>query len=132
MRKHITKALNLILAFAVALSLAPAMALAAEPEAEGLGVASRTVEEIRAFIAAHPASLDDPVTYKVKPSTSEPYAAGVLSDETNASALNMVNQLRYIAGLQSVTLDEGYSEKASAATLVLRFFGVLSHYFNRP
>ena len=132
MKKHIAKALSLVLALTVVLSLISTAALAAEPKTEGLGVASRTVEEIRAFVAAHPASLDDPVTYKVKPSTSEPYAAGVLSDETNVSALNLVNQVRYIAGLQSVTLDEDYSEKASAATLVLRFFKVLSHYFNRP
>ena len=124
--------LSLILALTAVLSLIPTAAFAAQPETEGLGVASHTVDEIRAFVAVHPASLDDPVTYKVKPSTSEPYAAGILSDETNTSALNMVNQVRYIAGLQSVTLDDGCSEKASASTLVLRFFKVLSHYFNRP
>ena len=133
MKKQITKELSLILAFAMALSLVPTAALAAEPKVEGLGVASHTVAEILAFIQQHPATLDDPVKYKTAPSLSEPYSAGVLSDETAASALNMLNQARYIAGLHAdVTLHESLSASASAATLLNCLNKTLSHVPSRP
>ncbi|MCI7099158.1 MAG: hypothetical protein MR966_09715 [Lachnospiraceae bacterium] len=100
---------------------------------EGLNVTGRTVSEIRAFAFSHPAELFQRVTYKTKPSLSGTYSAGILSDTTLKSALNLLNQCRYIAGLDgNVTLDENYSKKASAATLVNRLNGELSHMPSIP
>ena len=133
MKKITSRLLSALLALCMVLALLPFAALAAEPKVEGLGVASRTIEEIRAFIAEHPATLDDPLTYKTEPSLSEPYSPGVLSDETATSALNMINQVRYIAGLRAdVTLDENYSYLASAASLLNCLNSQMSHYPSRP
>ncbi len=99
----------------------------------GLNVQRRTQDEIRAFMVKHPASLQQEVTYRVQPSLQEPYSAGVLSNETLQSALNMVNQIRYIAGLDAnVTLNSEYSELCSAGTLLNSLNRTLSHFPSRP
>ena len=132
MKKSTSRLLSALLALCMVLALMPTAALA-EPRVEGLGVASRTIEEIRAFIAEHPATLSDPITYKTEPSLSEPYSPGVLSDETETSALNMLNQVRFIAGLHAdVTLDENYSYLVSAASLLNCLNNQMSHYPSRP
>ena len=108
---------------------------AEDTETEGLNVTGHTQEEIRAFCTANPADLSQAVTYEEgsEPSLSEPYKAGVLSDETQQSALNLINQCRYIAGLDAdVALDEAYSEQASAATFLNALNDKLSHYPVRP
>ncbi|MGN0295199.1 MAG: CAP domain-containing protein [Lachnospiraceae bacterium] len=102
-------------------------------ENEGLNVTKRTVEEIRDFASRYPASVSQKVTYKKEPSLSNPYSEGILSDETMNSALNLLNQCRYIAGLDAdVTLDDDYSSQASAATLVNYLNGELSHNPKKP
>ena len=108
------------------------LANTADDPAVGLGVASRTPAEIQAFADAHPFDGKAP-TYRVEPSLSEPYSAGVLSDETLQSALNTLNLVRYIAGLSAnVVLNERYNELCSAATLVNFLNQELSHYPSRP
>ncbi|MBO6133911.1 MAG: hypothetical protein J6P05_06225, partial [Lachnospiraceae bacterium] len=64
-------------------------------ESAGFGVAVHTEDEIKAFIKANGADVDDPVTFKSIPSASYPYALGELSDETKESALKMLNNVRY-------------------------------------
>ncbi|MCR4764332.1 MAG: Ig-like domain-containing protein [Lachnospiraceae bacterium] len=75
-------------------------------------------QEILDFLAAHPTSTDlekSKVTWDEKPSLEYPYAAGRLSDETVTSALNLVNNIRYIAGLNAdITLNDEYSRRAQA------------------
>lgn len=84
-----------------------------------LKVQYRSIQQINAFAASHPADLTQTVTFAKKPSISYPYAAGRLSDETMKSALNLVNQIRYIAGIPSnLTLDEDYIELAQTATVL--------------
>lgn len=57
--------------------------------------------------------------YSVNPSTTSPYAAGKLSDETLNEALKTVNLIRFIAGLNyDVTLDTDCSEKVQAGALL--------------
>ena len=98
----------------------------------GLNVASHTAAEIQAFANAHPLS-SSALSYKKAPSFEEPYSAGVLSDATLNSALNILNQIRYIAGLNAnVTLNASYSEQASAGTFVNYLNRTLSHYPDRP
>lgn len=102
-------------------------------QATGINVAYHTQDEIRAFIEKSGASLYDPVTYKEKPSLTAPYKAGILSDQTLYSALRMLNQIRYIAGIShDVTLNEGYNSMVQAASLVNRVNRELTHYPEKP
>lgn len=121
-----------ILSFAASGEKAAA-AETSSPETAGLNVICRSPEAIKTFASRHPASLDQPVTYKTEPSLSGTYSAGILSDETQQSALNLINQIRYIAGLDGdVTIAESYSELASASTLINCLNGSQSHYPKRP
>ena len=98
-----------------------------------LNVEKHTPAEIRAFVNKNYASMSQSVTYSVEPSLSEPYAPGVLSNETEESALNLLNQVRYIAGLNAdVTLDSEKSKYAAAGTLLNHLNNTLSHYPVRP
>ncbi|MFT4146191.1 MAG: Ig-like domain-containing protein [Mobilitalea sp.] len=102
-------------------------------ETVGINVAYHTEDEIRAFLQSSGAKPEDPVTYKVKPSVKTPHNAGSLTDKTLNSALNMVNQIRYIAGISyNVKLNEAYVAKAQAASLVNRVNNVLSHFPEKP
>lgn len=85
----------------------------------GVNVAYRTQEEIKNYIHASGAKITDPVTFRDTPVTGVPFAPGRLSDETLNSALKMLNQIRYIAGIPyNVVLDDSYNEMAQAASLV--------------
>ena len=76
--------------------------------AQGVYVASRTQDEIRAYVNSHPFDAADTTdnVYSSSPSFSAPFdTAGVLNDNTLNNALNALNTYRYIAGLGEVTLD---------------------------
>lgn len=102
-------------------------------EVSGLGVAKHTKAEIIQRISDSGAKLTDEVTYKTMYSTTAPYSAGVLSDETLNSAIAMLNNVRYIAGLNyDVTLDAGYTEACQAGAMVNLVNGPLSHFPTQP
>ena len=72
-------------------------------------------------------------TYASNPSTQPPYAAGRLSNTSLNNALNLVNFIRYVAGISdNVTLSEGKIEQAQAGALVNSVNGVMSHYPTQP
>ena len=101
-------------------------------EAVGLGVAARSPEEIQAFANANPAYRNQVNIYAVA-ATDAPYAVGKLSAVNQQSALNLINQVRYIAGLNAdVGLLPGQEDAMAAAALVLRLNGGLSHTPPRP
>lgn len=104
----------------------------AAPSSQGLGVQYHTQDEIMAYLTQQGALLTDPVTYKVQPSYRSPFALGELSDETLNSALAMFNQVRYIAGLSSVTLDASYNQLAQASSVTNAANNVLTHYPTQP
>ena len=101
--------------------------------ATGITVDYHTPEEIRAFYQAHPVYFSKP-TYSVMPdSTNPPYAAGVLSDESLQDALNAVNLVRFIAGLDhEVTLNSEYTRLVQAGALVNAVNNSLSHFPEKP
>ena len=102
-------------------------------QAAEMNVRVRTPEEIQKYIRKSGATVNDPVTYKIRPRTETPFKAGALSDRTLQSALKIVNQIRYIAGLDAdVTLDPQYTAMAQAAALVNAANGQLSHYPQKP
>lgn len=100
---------------------------------ESPGVTVRTKDEIVAFFASHPTDVDEVATYSTAPSLSEPYAPGHLSAASEQSALNMLNLMRYIAGLDSdVKISAVKREYAEAAALVNYLNNSMSHYPERP
>ncbi len=112
--------------------------MAAGESAVGLNVASHTQAEIQAFINAHPAYRNQVDIYKVA-AKDEPFAPGKLSDVNQRSALNLLNQIRYIAGVNSnVGLLTEQEDTVAAAALVLRLYSaqykaqngkdILTHY----
>ena len=103
----------------------------------GLGVASHTEQEIRSFAESHPASTGRRITYRQEPqggsASAEAYAPGLISEESLADGLNMLNQVRYIAGLNAdVTIDAEYERMTGAASLVHALNDMISHYPPRP
>ena len=101
--------------------------------AAGLQVEKHTQEEIKEFIKQSGATTADKVTYAENPVAEAPYKAGKLSDETQASAIAMLNQIRYIAGLSyDVALDESYAVCSQAVALVNYVNGKLDHYPEKP
>ena len=98
----------------------------------GLGVDAHTQNEIRAFVSAHPAETSSSTTYRRSP-TVDPYVPGLISEESTQNAINMLNQIRYIAGLNAdVINDPSKEEMLAAAAMANGLNGNLSHYPERP
>lgn len=100
--------------------------------ATDISVGSRTEDEIKAYVKAHPFDTKAKATYISQPSLSSPYSAGKLSVQTLEEAVNALNCMRYIAGLEEVTLNDNYNELAQAASLVNSMNGSLSHNPSKP
>ncbi len=106
---------------------------AAQKEAVGVNVAYHTQDEIRDYIKNSGAGINDAVAFQENPGTEAPYALGKLSNETLDSAIRMLNQICYIAGIPyDVTLDNSYNEKAQAASLANYVNDELSHSPAQP
>ena len=92
----------------------------------------RTQAEIQAFVDAHPAYLMQPDIYDVGV-TKDPYSPAKLSQFSANSAIAMVNQMRFIAGLDAnVVFDWDKEDVVSSTALINGLNGKLSHYPNRP
>ncbi len=86
------------------------------------------VQEIIDRYKAYPWSLTVGNSYSEKPSTKNPYKAGHLADTSLENARNLLNFIRYVAGIPAnVTLNDGYMEKAQAGTLVNCVNGKMTH-----
>lgn len=112
-----------------------ALLVHAEEETKGsLNVAYHTQAEISARIKSDGVTQQDPLNYAMDPLFTPPYDnAGTLAPDTLNNAMKMMNQIRYIAGLQdNVTLNEEYNQKAQAAAYVNLLNRKLSHYPTKP
>nr|WP_315104687.1 CAP domain-containing protein [uncultured Catonella sp.] len=106
---------------------------AEEITATGINVAYHTENEIREFVKNHPADFNSPAAYDEKPLNTPPYSLGKLNNETLQSALNAVNQMRYIAGIKpNVVLNEDYVTLAQGASVINAINNVLTHYPDKP
>ena len=119
----------------------------AEPEptpsdptkARELDVDKHTVGEIRDYITNSISMMNYLDTYKVTPVIKGKGEAGELSDESKELALAMLNQIRYIAGVNAdVQLDEEYERAAQAGATITYMnypkygIGYLDHEPERP
>ena len=99
----------------------------------GLGVESHTQEEIIKHIKDSGALITDDTVYKTNYSAEQPYSAGVLDESTLNSGIAMLNNIRYIAGLNyDVALDDGFTEECQAGALINKINGSISHYPQQP
>lgn len=98
----------------------------------GPGTAAHSEDEIRAFVSAHPAETISHTTYRRLPSTS-PCVPGLISEESTQNAINMLNQIRFIAGLNAdVENDPSWEEKLGAAAMANGLNSSISHDPRRP
>lgn len=103
-----------------------------QASSSGINVRYHTAQEIRQYIAENPFEMMASV-YDVQPNyTSAPYSAGSLSDETLQNALNALNTVRYIAGIDEVALLDEYNEISQAGALVNAVNDDLSHNPQQP
>ena len=70
-------------------------------------VQTHTQDEIRDYVSRHGATLQDGLYFAADPVLEAPYGAGQLSDATKKSALNMLRQIRYIAGISDQIEESG-------------------------
>lgn len=66
------------------------------------------------------------------PSTTAPYGAGEVSGAALMAALNRLNLLRRLAGLNSVTLDSGLTGRAQHGAVLLAAVEELTHFPDQP
>ena len=102
----------------------------------GLGVTYHSQSEIEQYMASSgitDALISGTTTMASDPVLSAPYAAGKVSDESLGQALAMLNQIRYIAGLDAgVTLNDTYTQMAQTGSMLNAANNQLSHYPSRP
>ena len=111
----------------------PAAVPGAASASSGVNVIYRTQDGIQSYIAAHPFSTSDAVTYIKTPDLTSPYTdAGALSASSLKNGLNALNTMRYIAGLSDVTLSSEYSAQCQKAAYISALNGSISHYPTQP
>lgn len=97
-----------------------------------LDVSKHTQTEIRNFVNAYPADIDSDTTYRRQP-TLDPYTTALISNSSTQNAINMLNQIRYIAGINAdVVNDSSKEEMEAAAAFIQALLGYSSHTPPRP
>ena len=103
-----------------------------------LNVDYRTPEDINAFLQSHPVAHDAfsdsyEFSYSDSPQLGSSYEPGSLSKSDLNSALHMLENIRYIAGLPAdLKLSNDYNRMAQAASLVNYSNDSISHYPEFP
>ena len=98
----------------------------------GINVNYHSQKEIKDYLKSKKVNIDAETTYSKKASDVKPYQAGTISESSQKSALNTMNAIRYIAGIDAVGLDSSYTKMEQAAALVNSANGILSHYPSKP
>ena len=93
--------------------------------ASGTNVNNHTPSQIRQYINDSGVSFSAPTEFSVPP--VKPTVRGALSTSSKQSALKVLNNIRYIAGLNPVGLDEIQGDLAQAAAFADLCVGDLTH-----
>lgn len=118
--------------FALFLFLGIGSNLCYASESQGIHVNYHTQKEIRDYLKKNKVDISEETSYGTAASNTSPYKAGTVSDGSLQSAVNTMNAIRYIAGIDEVALDSTYTKKAQAAALVNSVNSTLSHYPVQP
>ncbi len=137
MKKQIRKYMSrLALAFLVCISVATlnsSAAAATTPATMTSGLELRTKDEILTMYNIMNLAQSVPISYDVAPDTTNLTHSGWLSDAVLQNALDTVNFVRYIAGLDyNVVLSDEYTQYAQDGALVNSANNVLTHYPDQP
>ena len=130
-----TKKITSALAFTLMLIAVTAYSYGGERD---LNVDYRTPEDINAFLQSHPVAHDAfsdsyEFSYSDSPQLGSSYEPGSLSKSDLNSALHMLENIRYIAGLPAdLKLSNDYNRMAQAASLVNYSNDSISHYPEFP
>lgn len=104
-----------------------------ETSATTAQVSKPTQDEIRNYLLSKKISADLGVSYSTQPSYSAPGTAGAIDQASLNNALNMLNWVRYIAGIpDNVSLNSKYNEQCQAGALLLRWTKSLLHNPSKP
>lgn len=99
----------------------------------GLQVDRHSQEAIAAYLQDIYARHDFAVDYAQRPKTSGSYAPGKLSGKTLQGAVDMLNAMRYIAGIpDNVEIKESYNAMCQAGALVCAVNKEISHQPGKP
>lgn len=118
---------GLALCLALVLSLLPGNGRAAAYMDSGCSSLPKLTKEEVALLVQPEAVSQPEAPYLAAPSTSAPYSAGSVRQEVLQAGLNRLNNLRRIAGLPAVALDDGYTAMTQAAALVNAANNAMSH-----
>ncbi|MBR2674661.1 MAG: Ig-like domain-containing protein [Mogibacterium sp.] len=94
--------------------------------AQTLNVTKHTKEEISNYIKNSGVTISDEAAYSVEPVRNT--QRGELTTASKESALQMLNNIRYIAGLNPVALNQTQGDKAQAAAFVMWSTDQFTHY----
>lgn len=122
------KFIPVLMAFLFAITFSCSFALYTAQEsfaAEGTNVDHHSQQEIISYLNESGVSLFDATDYSVTPVKYT--VRGELSDKSKNGALTILNNIRYIAGLNPVSLDDSYGDLAQAAAFVNASIGQLTH-----
>lgn len=97
-------------------------------------VASRSEQEIRDRVQASGVDMNQDVAYDVAPKLTAPYdEPGDMNAATKQGALSLLNDIRYVAGLDAnVELDSTLGKQAQAGAYVDAVLGELTHMPSQP
>lgn len=119
-------------ALSAALFAAPLPEINSASAASGIYVKYRTADEIAEYMRNHPFNYNASEFDAFPSYTQTPYEPGKLSDATLENALNALNTVRFIAGLDEVSLSDNYNDLAQAGTLVNAVNDELTHSPSQP
>lgn len=105
-----------------------------------MGAEYHTQEQIRQFANSHPVDLVSETTFRqYATGDPDPYAPGLISNESLESAVNMLNQIRYIVGINADVVNDSTYERQTAAAAFINVLLIalgeedyLTHYPDRP
>ncbi len=99
----------------------------------GIYVNYHSQDEIKQYLQEHSVNLDNNVTFATTPVLKANGNKGKLTSETQKSALQTLNAIRYIAGIyDEVKINSTYTEQAQAAAFVMALNQSISHSPARP
>lgn len=90
----------------------------------------RSEEDIKAYLNSHPFDVTKRDSWNITPDYSN-NIAGELSESSRQNALNTLNVMRYVAGLNETSYDYDTEKYAQASSTLMIGIGGITHYPER-
>ena len=133
LKSFVAISLAAILTLAISYYSPAGVVNAAEDEKPAMNVEYRSKADIINYYNQHPCDFNMKTQYDEEPSVTQPYNPGKISSATAENANEVLNLIRYTAGLSGMThVNYDYNEYAQAGALCNKINNMLSHYPSRP